>query len=185
MSAMALVIVHASPGDGQMGSPSRYAQPLKAQPYKPQPQPYNSDLSRVIAKAIREAAKRSPSPQPQKEVERPSDEALTDVNAISHGQCKPTVRQIVAHAKKAMLWITVLDDNDHPIKSGTGFFIDELCGVLTNYHVIEKGKHFTAQIISSGKTLSNGYLDDSNRSCDVAVLRFPGYDTDGWKNILT
>jgi S1-C subfamily serine protease len=101
---------------------------------------------------------------------------------ISHGDCKPTVRQIVAQAKKAMLWITALDENHRPVTSGTGFFIDDGCGVLTNFHVIEKGKYFTAQLISTGKTLSDGYLDDSNRACDLAVLRFRGYN-DGWKNI--
>ena len=32
-----------------------------------------------------------------------TDEQLTAINAIPFGQCKPTVRQIVAHAKKAKL----------------------------------------------------------------------------------
>jgi serine protease Do len=68
-----------------------------------------------------------------------------------------------------------LDGNRQQVAGGTGFFIDDGYGVLTNYHVIEKGKYFKAQSIVSGKTLSDGYVDDSNRACDLAVLRFRAY----------
>jgi S1-C subfamily serine protease len=111
-----------------------------------------------------------------------TDEELTAINAIPFGKFKPTVQQIVAHAKKAMVWITALDQDRHPVMHGTGFFIDDGGGVLTNYHVVEHGKYFEAEIIDSGRKMLDGSVSDSNRLCDLAVLRFPAYK-DGWKNI--
>ncbi len=121
-------------------------------------------------------------PTPQAQSHHFTDEELTAINAIPFGKCKPTVRQIVAHAKEAMVWITTLDDEHHPVMHGTGFFIDDGAGVLTNYHVVEHGKYFEAEIISSGRKMLEGYVSDSNRLCDLAVLRFPAYK-DGWKNL--
>jgi S1-C subfamily serine protease len=111
-----------------------------------------------------------------------TDEEKTALNAVPFGKCKPTVRQIVAHAKKAMVWITVLDDKRQLVMSGTGFFVDDGLSVLTNYHLVQNGKYFEAEIISSGRRMLSGYIADSNRMCDLAVLRFPAY-ADGWKNI--
>ena len=111
-----------------------------------------------------------------------SDEELTAINAIPFGKSKPTVQQIVAHAKEAMVWITAFDNDHHPIMHGTGFFIDDGAGVLTNYHIVEQAKYFEAEIIGFGRKMRDGYVSDSNRLCDLAVLRFPGYE-DGWKNI--
>jgi len=45
-----------------------------------------------------------------------TDEQLTAINAIPFGQCKPPVRQIVAHAKKAK-----------PSANWTGFGKFDLC----------------------------------------------------------
>lgn len=50
----------------------------------------------------------------------PTPEA-TAAAAIAIGGYKPTIRQIVAHAKKAMVWITTLDSNNREIAHGTGF----------------------------------------------------------------
>ena len=139
-------------------------------------QPYNPDLSKSIKELLA-----GPSPASSVAPRRTySDQQLTAINAIPFGKYKPTVRQIVAHAKKAMVWITVMDGNRQQVAGGTGFFIDDGYGVLTNYHVIEKGKYFKAQSIVSGKTLSDGYVDDSNRACDLAVLRFRGYTNSTW-----
>jgi S1-C subfamily serine protease len=110
-----------------------------------------------------------------------TDAELTAINGMPFGKFKPTVRQIVAHAKKSMVWITILDENHLPVAHGTGFFIDDRAGVLTNYHVVEGGKYFEAEIVDSGRKMLDGYVSESNRLCDLAVLRFPAY-ADGWKN---
>jgi S1-C subfamily serine protease len=108
-----------------------------------------------------------------------TDEELTAINAIPFGKSKPTVQQIVAHAKKAMVWITVLDQDRRPVMHGTGFFIDDGAGVLTNYHVVERGKYFEAEIIDSGRKMLDGSVSDRidcviSRCCAFPLIKMVG-----------
>ena len=53
-----------------------------------------------------------------------------------------SIPDIVAHSKSAIIEVIAFDDQNRPLKTGTGFFITSDGVAVTNYHVIQGAPPF-------------------------------------------
>jgi S1-C subfamily serine protease len=71
---------------------------------------------------------------------------------------------------KAVFFIQVYDNEEKPLKTGSGFFISKSGVAVTNYHVIVGGKKATATL-SDGTVLQITGVYDYDRKADIALLQ--------------
>jgi S1-C subfamily serine protease len=82
---------------------------------------------------------------------------------------------LVRQAKPAVVQIVTLDQNNKPLKTGTGFFISADGDLLTNYHVIFDASSILAKTPSGAVYFLKGIVSVSPPA-DIALLQF--YATD-------
>jgi S1-C subfamily serine protease len=82
---------------------------------------------------------------------------------------------LVRQAKPAVVQIVTLDQNNKPLKTGTGFFISPDGDLLTNYHVIFDASSILAKTPSGAVYFLKGIVSVSPPA-DIALLQF--YATD-------
>jgi S1-C subfamily serine protease len=82
---------------------------------------------------------------------------------------------VVRQAKPAVVQIIALDQQNKPLKTGTGFFISADGNLLTNYHVISGASSILAKT-PSGAIYFLKEIGSVSPETDVALLRF--YATD-------
>jgi len=77
---------------------------------------------------------------------------------------------LISHAEKAVCYIETFDENDKPLKIGTGFFIDESGTCVTNYHVLEESKSIKITTIDS-KKFEIAEIIKSSKEYDIVVFK--------------
>jgi hypothetical protein len=86
-----------------------------------------------------------------------------------------TVPQIVAKAKQAVVQITTFDQNNQPLKTGTGFFVTGDGYLLTNNHVIAGASSILVQT-SAGAAYHFETVVVMSTDPDLAMLKFTTTD---------
>ena len=77
---------------------------------------------------------------------------------------------LISHAEKAVCYIETFDENDRPLKIGTGFFIDENGTCVTNYHVLEESKKIRITTIEK-KIFEIAEILKSSKEYDIVVFK--------------
>lgn len=77
---------------------------------------------------------------------------------------------LISNSEKAVCYIETYDENDKPLKIGTGFFIDENGTCVTNYHVLEESKKVRITTIDK-KTFEIAEIIKSSKEYDVVVFK--------------
>lgn len=82
---------------------------------------------------------------------------------------------LVRQAKPAVVQIVTFDQENKPLKTGTGFFISADGNLLTNYHVISNASSILAKTPSGAVYFLKGIVSVSPPT-DVALLQFYASD---------
>jgi len=86
---------------------------------------------------------------------------------------RPSIPQLVAAAKPAIVKIEAYDAAGYPIKTGTGFFISADGIVVTNHHVIDGAKQISAEdLFGTFYRFESIFADDAYG--DLTLLKFVG-----------
>ena len=87
-----------------------------------------------------------------------------------------SIPDIVAHSKPAIIEVIAFDDQNRPLKTGTGFFITSSGVAVTNYHVIQ-GASSLAAMTNDGAFFAFEGLLYAPPGVDLALLKFSAHDT--------
>jgi S1-C subfamily serine protease len=85
------------------------------------------------------------------------------------------IPDIVAHSKPAIIEVIAFDDQNRPLKTGTGFFITSDGVAVTNYHVIQGASSLAAMTNDGAFFAYEGLLYAPPR-VDLALLKFSAHD---------
>jgi serine protease Do len=86
-----------------------------------------------------------------------------------------SIPDIVARSKPAIIEVIAFDDQNRPLKTGTGFFITGDGVAVTNYHVIQ-GASSLAAMTNDGAFFTFEGLLYAPPSVDLAILKFSAHD---------
>jgi S1-C subfamily serine protease len=86
-----------------------------------------------------------------------------------------SIPDIVAHSKPAIIEVIAFDDQNRPLKSGTGFFITSDGVAVTNFHVIQ-GARSVAAMTNDGAFFAFEGVLCAPPGVDLALLKFSVHD---------
>src|ERR1700756_318553 len=86
-----------------------------------------------------------------------------------------SIPDIVAHSKPAIIEVIAFDDQNRPLKSGTGFFITSDGVAVTNFHVIQ-GARSVAAMTNDGAFFAFEGVLCALPGVDLALLKFSAHD---------
>jgi S1-C subfamily serine protease len=86
-----------------------------------------------------------------------------------------SIPDIVAHSKAAIIEVIAFDDQNRPLKTGTGFFITSDGIAVTNYHVIQ-GASSVAAMTNDGAFFAFEGVLYAPPGVDLALLKFSAHD---------
>jgi S1-C subfamily serine protease len=86
-----------------------------------------------------------------------------------------SIPDIVAHSKPAIIEVIAFDDQNRPLKTGTGFFITSDGIAVTNYHVIQ-GASSVAAMTNDGAFFAFEGVVYTPPGVDLALLKFAAHD---------
>lgn len=101
---------------------------------------------------------------------------IASVPAAMQAQNALSPSAIAVRARPAVLTITALDSRGSARAAGTGFFIDSVGTIVTNYHVIEGAADLVVKT-SDGSTYRDVDLITYNQTVDLAILRVHAQQT--------
>lgn len=95
--------------------------------------------------------------------------------AASRSAAAYTIPEIVSNSKPAIIEIVALDQQNQPIKTGTGFFISGDGVAVTNYHVIQGASSLTA-MTNDGAFFAFEKILYKPPGVDLVILKFAAHD---------
>jgi S1-C subfamily serine protease len=94
---------------------------------------------------------------------------------VLHSANADSIPDIVARAKPAIIEVVALNEENQPIKTGTGFFITGDGVAVTNFHVIEGASSLTA-MTNDGAFFAFEKVLYAPPGVDLAILKFAAHD---------
>ena len=94
---------------------------------------------------------------------------------VLHSSYADSIPEIVAYTKPAIIEVVALDQQNQPIKTGTGFFVTADGVAVTNFHVIQGASSLIA-MTNDGAFFAFEKVLYAPPGVDLAILKFAAHD---------